>query len=54
LLGCGGPARIKIKKPTTVASRGFLSKFVSASTSPGGIAGYDDRDGQDLLNICNH
>jgi hypothetical protein len=30
------------KKPTTVASRGFLSKFNSASTSPGGVANNDD------------
>ncbi|HEX3798259.1 MAG TPA: hypothetical protein VH413_06110 [Verrucomicrobiae bacterium] len=40
------------KKPTTVASRGFLSKSVLASTSPGHAAYYDDY--QDLLNIFNH
>jgi hypothetical protein len=34
------------KKPTTVASRGLLSRFDSSATSPGGVAvGYDDRDG---------
>jgi hypothetical protein len=33
------------KKPTTVASRGWLSRFYSGATSPGGVAvGYDDRD----------
>jgi hypothetical protein len=33
------------KKPTTVASRGFLSKIVSGATSPGGMAvGYDDHN----------
>ena len=37
-----------IKKPTTVASRGFLSKSRSASTSHGGIAGYGDYNGCDL------
>jgi hypothetical protein len=37
-----------MKKPTTVASRGFLSKFHSASTSHGGIAGYGDYNGCDL------
>jgi hypothetical protein len=44
------------KKPTAVASRGFLSKLSSASTVPGGIAGYqrDDYDYQDLLNLSNH
>ena len=51
---CGWRPRVDNKKPTTVASRGFLSKSCSASTSPGGIAGYDDRDYQDLLNIFNH
>jgi hypothetical protein len=33
------------KKPTTVASRGWLSRFDSSATSPAGMAvGYDDRD----------
>jgi hypothetical protein len=33
------------KKPTTVASRGFLSKFASSATNPAGVAvGYDDDD----------
>jgi hypothetical protein len=41
-----------MKKPTTVASRGFLSKFGSASTSHGGIAGYGDYNYcQDLLSF---
>jgi hypothetical protein len=30
------------KKPTTVASRGLLSKFASSATSPGGVAVCDD------------
>jgi len=30
------------KKPTAVASRGFLSKACLTSTSANGIAGYDD------------
>ena len=30
------------KKPTAVASRGFLSKAFSTSTSANGIASYDD------------
>ncbi len=41
------------KKPTTVASRGLLSKSRLASTSPRRIAYYDDVY-QDLLNILNH
>src|SRR5947209_2384822 len=53
-MGCGGPSWVATKKPTTVASRGFLSKSSLASTSPGGIAGNYDRDYQDLLNVFNH
>src|SRR5213078_4551347 len=34
--------RRRIKKPTTVASRGFLSKLNSRSTSPYGGVAYDD------------
>ena len=30
------------KKPTTVASRGFLLKLGSVSTSANGVANYDD------------
>jgi hypothetical protein len=30
------------KKPTAVASRGFLSKFYLGATSTPGIADYDD------------
>jgi hypothetical protein len=30
------------KKPTTVASRGFLSKYSLPSTNAYGIANYDD------------
>jgi hypothetical protein len=41
----GGRLRAINKKPTTVASRGWLSRFDSSATSPGGVAvGYDDRD----------
>jgi hypothetical protein len=33
----------RTKKPTTAASRGFLSKFSSSATSPAGVAvDYDD------------
>jgi hypothetical protein len=46
--GCGRQPRVCIKKPTTVASRGLLSKSHSASTSHGGIAGYGDYNGCDL------
>jgi hypothetical protein len=42
------------KNPTTDASRGFLSKSCSASTSPGDIAAYDDRDYQNLLNVFHY
>ena len=41
------------KKPTAVASRGFLSKAFSTSTSANGIAGYDD-DQNDMSNYCIH
>jgi hypothetical protein len=37
------------KKPTTVASRGFLSKFNLTTTSANGVA--DDNDG-DCQNDC--
>jgi hypothetical protein len=40
------------KKPTTVASRGFLSKLNSASTSAYGVANYDDDQQQNLSNIA--
>jgi len=30
------------KKPTTVASRGFLSKFNLTTTSANGVVSYDD------------
>lgn len=30
------------KEPTTVASRGFLSKLFLTSTRASGVAGYDD------------
>jgi hypothetical protein len=37
------------KKPTTVASRGFLSKIASGATSPGGMAvRNDDHDRTNL------
>jgi hypothetical protein len=42
---CGWRSRPIIKKPTTVASRGFLSEFLSGATSPGGVAvRYDDHN----------
>jgi predicted negative regulator of RcsB-dependent stress response len=37
------------KKPTTVASRGFLLKSWLTSTSADGVAGYDDDDPQENL-----
>jgi hypothetical protein len=45
-----------MKKPTTVASRGFLSKFGLVSTSHGGIAGYGDYNNccQNLSNVHYH
>jgi hypothetical protein len=30
------------KKPTTVSSRGFLSKFALRATRPNGVVSYDD------------
>jgi hypothetical protein len=44
------------KKPTTVASRGFLSKLGSASTSTTGGAGdyYQRESNSDLSNITEH
>ncbi|MGA2542281.1 MAG: hypothetical protein ABSG78_12070 [Verrucomicrobiota bacterium] len=37
------------KKPTTVASRGFLSKIASGATSPRGMAVvYDDHHGTNI------
>ena len=41
------------KKPTAVSSRGFLSKFSSASTSANGVANYDDQQ-NDLSNFNYH
>ena len=49
--------RSENKKPTTVASRGFLSKWVLASTSPGGVAIYYDdyqRQGYYLSRLALH
>jgi hypothetical protein len=38
------------KKPTTVASRGFLSKIASGATSPGGVAiACDDHAGTSVV-----
>jgi len=37
-----------IKKPTTVASRGFLSKLVLASTSTSGGGAYYDHQRKNL------
>jgi hypothetical protein len=43
------------KKPTTVASRGFLLKLDSVSTSTIGGAGYYQRESNgDLLNDTEH
>jgi hypothetical protein len=39
---CGWRSRPITKKPTTVASRGFLSNLLSGATSPGGVAVRDD------------
>jgi len=39
---CGWRSRLITKKPTTVASRGFLSKLASGATSPGGMAVRND------------
>jgi hypothetical protein len=41
------------KKPTAVASRGFLSKAFLTSTSPNGVANYDDDQGY-LSNYSKH
>lgn len=38
------------KKPTTVSSRGFLSKFILTTTKTNGVASYDD-DQIDLSNV---
>ena len=47
-------SRERIKKPTTVSSRGFLSKSNLLSTSPNGaVRNYDDRYG-DLSILANH
>jgi hypothetical protein len=43
------------KKPTAVASRGFLSKSFLTSTSTDGVADYDDQNSQIYLsNISKH
>ena len=43
------------KKPTTVSSRGFLSKFNLTTTSANGVASYDDDDCQhDLSVVVQH
>jgi hypothetical protein len=44
-----GLAAVEYKKPTTVASRGFLSKSGLRSTRSYGIAAYDDDDEQNYL-----
>ena len=46
-----GQSGVGIKKPTAVASRGFLSKFVLATTSTLGSAGYDDYQQVYLSNV---
>jgi hypothetical protein len=47
-------AAADIKKPTTVASRGFLSKFSSPSTNANGVANYDDYQQCILSNTNQH
>ena len=48
--GCDWQPQVK-KKPTTVSSRGFLSKLKSHSTSADGAVSYDDDQQQyDLSN----
>jgi len=42
------------KKPTTVASRGFLSKSGSISTRADGVADYDDCQNNNLPNDSKH
>jgi len=42
------------KNPRPFASRGFLSKSGSHSTSPGGVAHYDDCQQNNLPNNCYH
>jgi hypothetical protein len=49
ILFYGWRSRLLTKKPTTVASRGFLSESISGATSPGGVAvRYDDHDQTNL------
>jgi len=48
-----GLAAAGIKKPTTVASRGFLSKLFRSSTRTNGVAYYDDQQ-VNLSNFVNH
>jgi len=38
------------KKPTTVSSRGFLSK-ICLTTSANGVVSYDDQQQDDLSNV---
>jgi hypothetical protein len=42
------------KKPTTVASRGFLLKIALRATSPNGVADYDDNRYWDLQRYWLH
>ena len=53
-LSCCGHGRGQIKKPTTVASRGFLSKSSSTSTSTNGAVSYDDYQQDCLPSIVQH
>jgi len=45
---------VVIKKPTTVASRGFLSKLNLTTTSADGVAYYDDQYQSGLSNVLDH
>jgi hypothetical protein len=40
-----------IKNPTTVSSRGFLSKFNLTTTSADGVVRYDDQNQSDMSNV---
>src|SRR5882724_6726269 len=50
--GVGG--RRCTKNPRPFASRGFLSKSNLLSTSPNGVANYDDQNQSDLSNVFPH
>src|SRR5437016_13761595 len=51
---CRVPGRRRMKKPTTVASRGLLSKLISCSTRVHGVAANNDHQQSRLPNIRQH